>query len=325
MTTEIILNPPANLVDVQIPMPTTLGAAEATAILARAKAFQITDRESYIMGSDMLDAVKKRWAAAERDRKTQKEPLDLAVTRLQTFWKNLLNPLALAEDALKQSLTKYDTEQRRIAAEMQRKADETAERERQRIEKEAADKRREAQVEEQRRAREIAEQRTAEEKAKREAAEAVAAVERAKREAAEAAAAGDEALAAEAEQRGKEARERAIQAEMDRQQAEDEATTSQARSEELERQTIAAAEALDAQASMVLAPTVQAQTVAIPGQFVTTSWDYELIDITKVNPDYLVLNEKAVGALVRSMKENAAKVIGGIRVFPTQSMTKRSK
>lgn len=314
-----------NLVDVHIPMPTTLGADEANAILRRAQAFPVTDKESYIMGSDMLDSVKKRWAAMEKERKHQKEPLDEAVTRVQAFWKNLMNPLKLAEDALKLSLTKYDTEQRRVATEAQRKADDAAEAERQRIEAEAAEKRRQAHAEEQRRAREIAEQRVSEERAKREAAEAIAAIERAKRQAAEAAAAGDKLAADKAERAGKEARERAIQAEMDRQKAEDDAAASQARSEQLARQASAEAQALDAQASMVLAPTVHAQTVAIPGQFVSTSWDYELVDIKQVNPDYLVLNDKAVGALVRSMKEGAARVVGGIRVFPVQSMTKRTK
>lgn len=45
-----------------------------------------------------------------------------------------------------------------------------------------------------------------------------------------------------------------------------------------------------------------------------TVWSYEVVDLSKVNPKYLMVNDKAVQALVNDMHELAEDTIGGIKV-----------
>jgi hypothetical protein len=61
------------------------------------------------------------------------------------------------------------------------------------------------------------------------------------------------------------------------------------------------------------------------GTYTTKVWKYEIIDKQKINPEFLIPDEKAIGATVRSMKERAQAVLGdGVRVYSDIDVRARS-
>lgn len=51
------------------------------------------------------------------------------------------------------------------------------------------------------------------------------------------------------------------------------------------------------------------------GTYTVDVWEYEIIDKTKINPEFLIPDEKGIGATVRSMKDRAQAIVGdGVRV-----------
>jgi len=73
-----------------------------------------------------------------------------------------------------------------------------------------------------------------------------------------------------------------------------------------------------------VAPVKAPEPEKLEGVYTATVWKWELTDIAKVKPEFLVLDEKKVGALVRSMKGDAQSILGeGIRVFSEQDVRAR--
>lgn len=51
------------------------------------------------------------------------------------------------------------------------------------------------------------------------------------------------------------------------------------------------------------------------GTYTVDVWEYEIIDKTKINAEFLIPDEKGIGATVRSMKERAQSIVGpGVKV-----------
>lgn len=60
------------------------------------------------------------------------------------------------------------------------------------------------------------------------------------------------------------------------------------------------------------------------GTYTVEVWKYEITNKAKINPDYLQPNEKAIGALVRSMKGEAQAVLGeGVKVYSEKEVRAR--
>lgn len=55
----------------------------------------------------------------------------------------------------------------------------------------------------------------------------------------------------------------------------------------------------------------------IEGLSFRENWCFEIVDVNQIPREYLIVNEKAIGAVVRSLKENAK--IAGVRVFTTKT------
>jgi hypothetical protein len=64
-------------------------------------------------------------------------------------------------------------------------------------------------------------------------------------------------------------------------------------------------------------------TPKVEGLSFTTTWKWEVIDISQVPRQYMKLDESAIGGVVRSLKEKTS--IPGIRVYSVQSATKARK
>lgn len=61
------------------------------------------------------------------------------------------------------------------------------------------------------------------------------------------------------------------------------------------------------------------------GTYAVQVWKYEILDKRKINPGYLVPNERLIGQVVRSEKENAAAILGdGVRVYSETEIRART-
>jgi hypothetical protein len=151
-----------------------------------ARTYQVTTAEQYAAGATDLQQVKAAQKRLEETRTSITKPMNDALRRVNDFFRGPTERLAAVERVLKAQLVKFADEQERIRREEQRKADEAARKERERLEAQA----REAE----RKAREKAE-------ADRKAAEAAAAAGRAEEAAklAARAAATEEKAAAKAD------------------------------------------------------------------------------------------------------------------------------
>lgn len=60
---------------------------------------------------------------------------------------------------------------------------------------------------------------------------------------------------------------------------------------------------------------IKEEPVRVAGTSTVDVWEFEIVDKAKINPDYLIPDEKAIGALVRSMKDRAQAVLGpGVKI-----------
>ena len=95
-----------------------------------------------------------------------------------------------------------------------------------------------------------------------------------------------------------------------------EETERKRRAEEEERRLAAAVESGREE---VLDKPIVVEKVEAPkadGTYTVDVWKWELKDISQVDPRFLIVDEKAVGQLVRSMKGKAQEMVGvGIRVY----------
>lgn len=137
MTTDTIdapnLAPIASLV---LPSGPEL-STKAQRSLAFIEGMRIATADDYQLGADELQGIKAKWAKLEEQRTAITKPINDALRAVNALFKGPQDLLKRAEDLLKGKLIGYDNEQRRIAAEAQRKADEEARRQREAQEAEA--------------------------------------------------------------------------------------------------------------------------------------------------------------------------------------------
>jgi hypothetical protein len=74
----------------------------------------------------------------------------------------------------------------------------------------------------------------------------------------------------------------------------------------------------------VTTPTIVIEPTKAAGVSVRESWDWELVDVSKIDRRFLVPNEQAIRATVRSLGQDAESVVGGIRVRKTFTTTVRT-
>lgn len=127
-----------NLVQLSIPIPSNEAEDRAQSALDHARSVNIATAEQYENGAHELQAIKAKWKEIDDARKELKRPIDEAAKRIQAFFGKPLDFLAQAESIIKGKLVAYQNEQDRLRREEQRKADEAARRERERLEERAA-------------------------------------------------------------------------------------------------------------------------------------------------------------------------------------------
>lgn len=80
----------------------------------------------------------------------------------------------------------------------------------------------------------------------------------------------------------------------------------------------AKAEALQDRAASVVAPVVQREAPKVQGLSVREVWRFEVVDPSAVPREFLMVDEKKIGGVVRAMKGDTK--IAGVRVWPDQSL-----
>lgn len=108
-------------------------------ILETARSFVIDSPIMYEMAGDELKTIKAKTKELEERRKAITGPMDKAKKEVMDLFRKPLEALEQAESAIKKTMLSYTTEQRRIAEEAQRKADQAARAERERMEQQAKD------------------------------------------------------------------------------------------------------------------------------------------------------------------------------------------
>lgn len=107
---------------------------EITSLEAFAATYAITSAEQYQAGAADLQRVKGMQKKLEETRTSITGPMNAALKRVNEFFKRPAERLVAIEQKIKGAIVRYDDEQRRIAAEEQRKADEKARKEREALE-----------------------------------------------------------------------------------------------------------------------------------------------------------------------------------------------
>lgn len=120
-----------------------------------------------------------------------------------------------------------------------------------------------------------------------------------------------------------------------RRRAQEAAVAQEAVRKAQEDERLALAEQLDrggmkAEAEAILdapiaTPAVVATKVQAAGVSAATRYTFEVVDPAKVKREYCVPDEKAIGALVRSLGPRAAAMVGGIVVRPVVDIRARAK
>ena len=121
------------LIEVSVPAPSREVEQRARDALVQAEATQIANADDYQQASEQLRALKAKWRQVDETRKQLRQPLDLALKRLQAFFAGPLDFLEQAEAILKRKLVAYADEQGRLRREEQTRANAEAERQRARL------------------------------------------------------------------------------------------------------------------------------------------------------------------------------------------------
>ena len=85
--------------------------------------------------------------------------------------------------------------------------------------------------------------------------------------------------------------------------------------------------AAELQDRAAMLPVAQVAPVApkVDGLSTRKVWKWELVDMAQVKPDYLIVDDKAVDALVKSAGARAAGIVGGIRVWEEDVVVSRAR
>lgn len=109
--------------------------AEADQALAVATEYRVTTHDEYSAAGDELTRIKAAQKRLDETRKSLTRPLDESKKRIMDFFRAPAEKLAEAEKAIKSACIGYQQEQERIRREEQRKAEEAARKERERLER----------------------------------------------------------------------------------------------------------------------------------------------------------------------------------------------
>jgi len=127
-----------------------------------------------------------------------------------------------------------------------------------------------------------------------------------------------EGFAAEQERMRREAAQKAQQEAYEREQAR---LMEEARQAAQTGNAAAAEEILEEAVNLEVAPVVLPSTVpTISGTSFRTAWEWELKDFTKLKPEFVRIDDTAIGKIVRSMHKSAETLVGdgAIRVWDKQ-------
>lgn len=111
--------------------------AEVRTILSQPD-YSITDADSYKDAAGTLGRVKSALKQIEEQRTSITQPINESLRRINAQAKDASAPWLEVERKIKRAIVAYDEEQDRIRREAQRRADEEARKERERLEKQAA-------------------------------------------------------------------------------------------------------------------------------------------------------------------------------------------
>lgn len=267
--------------------------AETNGIVAAANAIQVTGPAEYESAVDACRNLARSLKDLEEERLKITDPLRHSINGVMDFFKRLKAPREQADQIIRRKLRDYDNEQVRIAAIARRKAQEQADAARRKLEektradKAAADKK-------------AADERAAAERQRQEQA-------RLQREADEAKRRGD-AAAAQASQR-----------------AADEARIAAAKAEQKAEQITAKAELKQEQqqdrASSIVATVIVADKVKVSGQSRRKVWKYRVIDASKVNRQFMMLDEPKILKTVKALGKEAVETVGGIECWQEDDLS----
>lgn len=274
-----------NLVEVTVPMPDDTATTTAHQALAYAQGFAITTAEDYEKAAGAAGRASARWDEVDKKRQELKAPSLEACRRTDAFFAPALTALKSAKDILRGKLSAWDRRQEEIRQEQQRKADEAARVERERLQREAAEAQRKA------------DEKAAEERRQAEAQRQAAL--QAARDAETARKAGDAAAAAQAVEA---AREAALAAQRLEQRA-----------ERTEERAVAKVANLEASAMSVVAPIIQTETPKVMGLARKLVWKYRIKDPSKLPREFTMPDEKKIAGVVRALKGDTK--IDGVEVW----------
>lgn len=88
----------------------------------------------------------------------------------------------------------------------------------------------------------------------------------------------------------------------------------EAKAAHVEAKADAKAEVFETRASSVVAPIAQADTARSAGTHIRETPQFEILDASKINPQFMMPDEVKIGRVVRSLGLAAADVVGGIKV-----------
>jgi len=104
----------------------------------------------------------------------------------------------------------------------------------------------------------------------------------------------------------------------------DEATKLAAKANRVEEKADAKVEVLETRASSVVAAVAQADTAKVAGSSFRDVWEFEVTDVTKINPAFMTPDLVKIGAVVKSLKKEAVGVVGqGLKVTSRQILASR--
>jgi hypothetical protein len=84
------------------------------------------------------------------------------------------------------------------------------------------------------------------------------------------------------------------------------------------------AEVFETRASSIVAPIVQADTARVAGSSFREVWEFEVVDATKINAQFMAPDEVKIGRVVQSLKLDAVGVVGaGITVKSRKILASR--
>ncbi len=305
-------------------------------LAANYKDYAVSEPKEYEGGAEHLKQIKAALKQAEAEREKIVRPLIDAKRATDALFQKITAPMVEAEANVKKGLLAYQTEQDRIAREEQRKEEERAERERQRLLEEArkanelaAKKERERLAREKEKADEAARIERARIAEQERIANEKAAEERARIEAEEKDAAEDEAKQRSLQEEKRrirereEAEQRRIQEEKDaaakREQEEQERLhQQQLEAEAKEREDTARAQILEERAETTMVAPVASQAPKVKGISTRGVWKFKVTDPAKVPDKYKKIDEAKIGKIVKALK--ADHDIPGIKAWEEKTM-----